>query len=343
MRIAIVNDTQMAVEVLKKIIFSFDKHQIAWVAVNGKEAVEKCAKDVPDLILMDVIMPIMNGVEATRAIMQATPCSILMVTSTVDGNASQVFEAMGAGALDATNTPVIEGAGSEEGARLFIDKINTLEKLISSNKRIEISNSVGHQVSTNSNYILAIGASTGGPSALAKVLSSLPTDFPAPIVIAQHVDKMFSENFALWLGDQTALPVRIAKAGDKLEMGTVLVAGTGDNMMLDSQSRIQYTIEPEHYPYRPSVNVLFESIAKNWSGHALGVLLTGMGDDGANGLLRMKERDWLTIAQDANTCAVYGMPKAAAKLNAATEILPLDQIGTMITSIINSGSKKAAS
>lgn len=344
MRIAIVNDMQMTIEVLKRIISSFPQHEIAWVAVDGQDAVEKCADDVPELILMDIIMPVMDGVEATKLIMQNTPCSILLVTSTVDGNASQVFEAMGAGALDAVNTPVVDDTGSTTGASQFIEKINTIEKLIDNTKKIENSNDYSTDIITNNDYILAIGASTGGPSALATVLSVLPKNFPAPIVLTQHVDKMFTENFAKWLEGQINLKVKVAKEGDKPEVGTILVAGTDDNMMLDNRLRIQYTPEPIEYPYRPSVNVLFESIAKNWKGNAVGVLLTGMGDDGANGLLQMKEREWLTIAQDENTCAVYGMPKAAAALNAAREILPLNQIGEMITSIIKSQtSKKAAS
>ena len=344
MRIAIVNDTQMVVEILKRIISSIPQHEIAWVAANGQESVEKCAQDVPDLVIMDIIMPVMDGAEATKIIMQESPCSILLVTSTVDGNASQVFEAMGAGALDAVNTPFVNGTGSTDGTSQFIEKINTIEKLINNTKKLENSIHYTPHGSINDDYILTIGASTGGPAALATVLSSLPKDFPASILLSQHVDKMFSANFALWLGKQVTLKVRIANKGDKPEPGTILVAGTGDNMMLDNKLRIQYTPEPIDYPYKPSVNVLFESVAKNWKGNAVGVLLTGMGDDGATGLLRMKERDWLTIAQDEKTCAVYGMPKVAAKLNAATEILPLDQIGEMINSTIKAqNSKKAAS
>jgi len=344
MRIAIVNDTKMAIEVLKKIVSSFQQHEIAWIAENGQEAVKMCADDTPDLILMDIIMPVMNGVEATRAIMKEHPCSILLVTSTVEGNASQVFEAMGAGALDAVNTPVVTDTGTPDNAGQFIEKINTIEKLINSTKRLDKSTRFIPSSHAGSNYILAIGASTGGPAALANILSSLPADFPAPIVIAQHVDKMFTENFAVWLNAHTQLNVRVAKEGDRLEVGTVLVAGTSDNMMINEKLRIQYTPEPLDYPYRPSANVLFESITKNWQGNAIGVLLTGMGDDGANGLLQMKQKNWLTIAQNADTCAVYGMPKAAAKLDAAVEILPLDQIGKMITSIIKTQSgNKAAS
>ena len=344
MRIAIVNDTKMVVEVLKKIISSIPQYKIAWVAVNGQESVEKCAQDVPDLVIMDIIMPVMNGAEATKIIMQESPCSILLVTSTVDGNASQVFEAMGAGALDAVNTPVVNGTGSVDGTSQFIEKINTIEKLINNTKKLENSVHYTPHGLTNDDYILTIGASTGGPAALATVLASLPKDFPAPVLLSQHVDKMFSENFALWLGQQVTLKVRIANEGDKPEPGTILVAGTGDNMMLDRKLKIKYTPEPIDYPYKPSVNVLFESVAKNWKGNAVGVLLTGMGDDGATGLLHMKERNWLTIAQNADTCAVYGMPKVAAELNAATEILPLDQIGEMINSVIKAqNNKKAAS
>ena len=341
MRIAIVNDTNIATEVLKRLVNSFPQHEIAWVAENGKIAVEKCANDIPDLILMDIIMPVMNGVEATRTIMENSPCSILMVTSTVDGNASLVFEAMGAGALDAVNTPVMKDAGDVYGMEPFIEKINTLEKLIGSNKRIAVSRDrTSNKTYDNNKLIVALGASTGGPSALATVLSSFNSTFPYPIVLSQHVDKMFTENFAKWLESQISLKVRLARENDKPQPGVVLVAGTGDNLMLDSDLRFKYTPEPIHYPYRPSVNVMFESIAQNWNGDAIGVLLTGMGDDGAHGLLKMKMQGWPTIAQDAATCAVYGMPKAAAKLNAADEILPLDQIGKTILDIISNRYKK---
>jgi two-component system response regulator WspF len=174
--------------------------------------------------------------------------------------------------------------------------------------------------------LVAIGASAGGPAAVAAVLGGLPGNFPAAVVLVQHVDEKFVPGLANWLGQHTQLPVRPAREGDSPELGTVLIAATSDHLVFKSATELGYTSEPRNYPYRPSVDVFFESAAMRWRGELFGVLLTGMGRDGARGLKTLRDGRHLTIAQDQATSAVYGMPKAAAAIGAAAHILPLNAI-----------------
>jgi len=336
MRIAIVNDTAMILESLRRIVMSNPDNQLAWLARDGAEAVQRCAIDTPDLILMDLVMPVMDGVEATRRIMEQSPCAILIVTATVRGNTSKVFEAMGAGALDAVKTPIAAAGKSAAGTDMLLAKIATISALITGQKRpaSRTARPIRPQSAPTEHCLLAIGASTGGPAALAKVLGKLPADFPAYVLVVQHVDRQFAYNFAAWLNDQTALDVRLALDGDRPERGTVLVAGTDDHLILTADQTVAYTAEPRDYAYRPSVNVLFQSVTAHWPGKAVGVLLTGMGKDGGSGLLQMRQKGWHTIAQDEASCAVYGMPKTAVELGAAVEILPLDEIGAAVSHAI---------
>jgi chemotaxis response regulator CheB len=171
-----------------------------------------------------------------------------------------------------------------------------------------------------------IGASTGGPGALGAILSVLPRDFPAGVIAVQHVDSQFVSGFASWLDEKSLLSVRTARTGDRPIPGVVLIANTSDHLVLDRKGQVTYVSEPCDYPYRPSVNVSFRSAAEAWSKPGVAVLLTGMGRDGARGLLELKSRGWHTIAQDRESSTVYGMPRAAAELGAAEEILPLADI-----------------
>ena len=174
--------------------------------------------------------------------------------------------------------------------------------------------------------LVAIGASAGGPAALASVLKGLPRDFPAAIVIIQHVDEKMAGGMAEWLGQQCAFPVHVAKEGDRPLVGSALLAGTADHLVLKSPDRLGYTAEPREYVYRPSVDEFFRSAGRHWRGEIIGVLLTGMGRDGAKGLKELRDQGRYTIAQDQESSAVYGMPKAAAALEAAVDILPMERI-----------------
>lgn len=340
MRIAIVNDMAMAVEALKRVLLSVPGYNVAWVARDGAEAIASCLKDTPDLILMDLFMPGVDGVEATRQIMEQSPCAILIVTASVGKNAGKVFEAMGYGARDAVDTPVLGIQGSPKAAQALLGKIATLSKLIDKSPSLSTPNAVlskfPHitpirvstpiQVTTLQPPLVAIGSSTGGPKALATILSRLPATFQAAIAIVQHVDQQFSAGLVDWLNQQTLLTVKLAATGDRLEKGVVLVAGTNDHLSLRSDFTLHYTREPADYPYRPSVDVFFKSLAQYWHRKETAVLLTGMGQDGAEGLSLLRAKGWHTIAQDEKSSVVYGMPKAAVQLKAAVEVLSPNEI-----------------
>jgi two-component system, chemotaxis family, response regulator WspF len=335
MRIAIVNDATIAVEALKRVLIAVPECELAWIADNGADAVAKCAKDTPDLILMNLIMPIMDGVEATRQIMKDTPCAILVVTASVAQNSGKVFEALGCGAIDAVSTPVFDGTGNSTAQALLV-KIAMIRKLIgksTTNHRVKVPYSTdasSSPLSTTLPPLIVIGSSTGGPSALATILSHLPANFGAAIAIVQHVNAQFTPGLVEWLNQQTPLPIKIAKVGDRLEAGKVLIAGTDDHLKLLDNLTLTYTKQPVDYPYRPSVNVLFKSVADHWHCRGTAVVLTGMGRDGAEGLSALRQRGWHTIVQDEQSCVVYGMPKAAVELGAAVESLAIDAISTAL-------------
>jgi len=186
-------------------------------------------------------------------------------------------------------------------------------------------------------WLVAIGASAGGPAALAVVLKGLPRDFSAAVVIIQHVDMQFASGMAEWLSQHSALPVRVAVEGDRVVAGRVLIAGTQDHMKLMAADRIGYTPDPREYVYRPSVDVFFQSVSQHWRGRAVGVLLTGMGRDGAIGLKALRDKGFHTIAQDEASSVVYGMPKAAANLEAAVDILPMADIASRLIDVLARG------
>ena len=330
MKIAIVNDLPIAVESLRRALLmngsGTPRHQLAWVARDGAEAVRRCADDRPDLVLMDLIMPDMDGVEATRRIMAQTPCAILLVSAHAGTQTGKIFDAMGAGALDVVAPPAAGLPATE-----FLAKIETMGRYIGG---AEQRKSPGVRPAVppggTASRLVAIGSSAGGPPALAEVLGGLPKNFSASIVIVQHLDEKFAPGLAEWLNDQSPLSVRLARAGDVPQPGTVLVAGKGDHLAFTGPTQLGYTPEPRDYAYRPSVDVFFESVARHWRGSALGVLLTGMGRDGAKGLKRLRDKGCHTIAQDQASSAIYGMPKQAAAIGAAVEILPLREIATAL-------------
>ena len=337
MRIAIVNDVLLAAEALRRVIAHAGVHDVAWIAHDGEEAVARCQRDRPDLILMDLFMPRMDGVEATRQIMATKPCAIIVATSKVEDHTGKVFEAMGAGALDAVSVPVMTDSGNMDGVKEVLAKIETINRLVGSPKKPKINPPTIPPVrrpSSPKHNLVAIGSSAGGPTALTTLLSALPADFPAAIVIIQHVDKQFTEGLTTWFATHTKLQVRVAQEGDRLQAGVVYLAGRDRHLILSSPTQIGYVSQPTDSSYCPSVDVFFKSLAKNWSGRAIGVLLTGMGRDGAEGLKALREAGHYTIAQDKRTSAVYGMPKAAVELDAAREILALDKIAPRLTNIL---------
>lgn len=335
MRIAIVNDLAIARTVLREVVGSHPGLAIAWEAEDGTDAIERCRGDRPDLVLMDLVMPRCNGAEATRILMAESPCAILLVTATVDGNMPLVFEAMSYGALDAVQTPALDPEGGIAGAAELLRKIENIARLIrfdtaSEHDTLLLPRTVRPRESFPP--LILLGASTGGPAALRDILARFPADLPAATIIVQHVDVRFAGDFAAWLDEQSGVRVVTAHAGQGLRPGMAYLAATNDHLVLTDAFRLTYQIEPAALAYRPSVDVLFQSVAAHWPNPGVAVVLTGMGDDGAVGLGALRRAGWLTIAQDEASSVVYGMPRAAAEAGAATAILPLRAIPQAILS-----------
>jgi chemotaxis response regulator CheB len=328
----------MVVETLRRVVTAEKRHQVIWAAENGRVAIECCAQKTPDLILMDLIMPVMDGVEATRRIMKLCPCPILIVTSTVTGNSAKVFEAMGTGALDAVVTPVLGSGDGVNGKELLV-KIDQIAKITGIEKRSPAkpqikTGELGASRQAKGSFLLLLGSSTGGPQALVSVLQELPRDFPAAVVVVQHMDEQFTGGLATWLNTQLEMKVRVLREGDRPQAGEVLVAATNDHVIMRANKNLGYSVEPKNNYYHPSVDVLFNSVARHWQGRCVGVVLTGMGRDGAEGLLTLRRCGHHTIAQDQKSSVVFGMPKAAIEAGAAKDVLPVNEIGARLKTLV---------
>lgn len=335
MRVAIVNDLRLAVEVLRRAVASMPDAQVAWVAEDGQQAVERCRQDRPDLILMDMIMPVLNGVEATRRIMADCPCPILVTTANVKTNISYVYEALGCGAVDAVNTPTLGAGGTLDGAQELVRKMRqvlSLERMERPTPSPALRRTAAIRVASPAAAppLVAIGASTGGPQVLKTLLGSLSGHRPYAVVIVQHLDEVFVPGLVRWLAQDTRLPVTAAENGQRPLAGSVLVACTSDHLILDDQACLRYVQEPAASIHRPSVDVFFNSLLAAPVEPAVAVLLTGMGQDGAQGLYDLRRRGWETIVQDQSSSVVWGMPGAAARMGAASQILPAEAIGPAI-------------
>jgi len=320
-RIGIVDEARRA-ELLKRAILIGAEHEVSWLADSEPGLAEQCAVTVPDLVLVNVDLQTVDGLAATRRLVRDARSAVLV---TVAGQAepARVFEAIGHGALDAI--ALNDAADVAAIAAVLLPKIAAMARWIGKSA-VKGAAPAADDRGATCQRLIAIGASAGGPAALSVVLGGLPRTLPAAIVVVQHLGEDFTEGVAEWLQRSTTLEVRVAREGDRPAAGTVLVAGGNDHLILKSSGRLGYTAEPRDKIYRPSIDVFFQSVCRLWRGSAVGVLLTGMGRDGAQGLQALRAQGFHTIAQDEATCAVYGMPKAAAALNAAVDILPLDRI-----------------
>lgn len=338
MKIAIVNDLPLAVEALRSAV-ARTPHTLLWTAANGSEAVAKCVRQRPDLILMDLLMPGMDGVQATRQIMTDTPCAILIVTASVKSSTPLVCEAMGHGAIDAVDLPGHADGQPDPDSRLLA-KIAMIGRLIGDAPG-RLARPRSH-AAISCGTLITIGASAGGPQAVARVLAGLPASFGAGIVVIQHIDDQFVQGMAEWLSHFSAAPVRVAHAGEHPAPGVVLLSRAHEHLVVNEGGRLGYMPDADEQSYCPSVDVHFRSVNDRWPGPAIGVLLTGMGCDGAAGLKALRDGGHHTIAQDRASSAVYGMPKAAAALDAAVEVLPLDKIAGRLQDLVASAARRIA-
>ena len=329
MRIGIVNDLTLVRRALAHCVEQ-GGHRVAWTAAEGQQAVDLAQSDPADLILMDLIMPVKDGVQATREIMKKSPCPILIVTISVGDNIHFVYEAMGFGALDAVNTPSLTDPDSIAALLAKIQTIARLAQPAAPSRKAPASPKRTAPPDDDVPLIL-IGSSTGGPHALATILAKLPADLPAAVCIVQHIDASFAAGLVEWLNTTSQLPVEMARAGECPHRQHVYFAGGEKHLVLGRGGRFGYTEEPAECPYRPSVDALFHSAAKHWPTPGQAALLTGMGSDGAAGLLALRDHGWTTYAQDEESCIVYGMPRAAVALDAAMSVLPLDRFSPALT------------
>ena len=337
MRIAIVNDLALAVEALRRVVRSIPGAEVAWVARDGAEAIERCTADRPDLVLMDLIMPGVDGVQATREIMQRAPCPILVVTASVRGNVAKVYDALGCGALDAVATPKLGFGGQLDGAAALIRKIETVRALAADRRPVaEHPDDAALRPAPAGRGgsippLIAIGASTGGPQALATVLAAVPPSLPAAIAVVQHIDPAFAPGLATWLAHRTRLTVAPLTAPAPLRSGHIWIAAADGHLVLRDELTPGISAVPTDVLHRPSIDIFFDSVARRLTAAGCGVLLTGMGRDGARGLLALRRAGFHTIAQDEQSSVVWGMPRAAHEAGGASEVLPLDRIGARLT------------
>jgi two-component system response regulator WspF len=331
LKIALVHHDVAALRILRQVITLEADYTVAWITGSGVEALGMCRRDPPDILLVDLALADMDGARFICDVMKETPCAILVLSDAIAQQAGKVFEAMGCGALDAIATPTREEDGSLNGGDALLKKMATMAKLLGSvSKPSRAGAPVTRSELDRWPPLIAIGSSTGGPKALAAILSALPKSLGAAIVICQHVDLQFAQGLAQWLDSQTSFTVALAREGMRPQSGIALVAGTNDHLVLGQDRAFHYTADPRDYPYRPSVNAFFESLQKYWPRKDLAILLTGMGRDGGEGLASLRRAGWHTIVQDEKTSVVYGMPAAAVELGGAVEILPLEMIAGAI-------------
>jgi len=295
----------------------------------------------PDVVTMDIEMPVMNGIEALKHIMKNNPLPVIMFSALTKEGAEVTLEALNIGASDFITKDFsnfsIKISGKENE---LIDKVKTVAKKKSLYllRRVNLPRkpiAINRQKRTK-HSVLAIGASTGGPPAIEHVLAGIPKDFPVPVVIAQHMPKLFTKSFAQRLNNISQIEVKEAENGEVLKSGTALIAPGDSHMSIQRRNNGAFVefISDAKYIYRPSVDLLFSSVAQVYGMESVCVILTGMGNDGLAGIKEVKSKNGYVIAQNEDTCVVYGMPKAVVNANMADVVLPIEKISEEIMNVL---------
>ncbi len=339
-KVLLADDSPLVRGVLKDIFYATSDIEVAGEAANGKEAVDLTERLKPDLVVMDIMMPIMDGLAAIETIMAQFPTPILVLSATMDQReVDYAFTAIRKGALDVMEKPRIQGLeqGKEFAARIvekvrMLSRVKVIRRWPSNRVNVNVKPKAPAGYQLGERDILAIGASTGGPKAVMNIIKSLPENFGASVFIVQHIASGFARGFAQWLDQESALKVRLAIPDQEFKAGEALVAPNDCHMVID-QGRVRLVQGDPVNCCRPSIDVFFSSLAEQLGARVVGVLLTGMGKDGAQGLHRIKEQGGITIVQDEKSCVVFGMPKAAIALDAVDEVLPLPCIPEALSKI----------
>lgn len=338
-RVVIADDSLVAREMLAQILSSDPDIEVVGQAKDGAEAVEMVERLRPDLVTMDIHMPKLDGLKATEKIMAFTPTPILVVSSSVYSEGmGRAFDALNLGALEVIKKPEPrDWSDLDKIGREVIRKVKILAnvRVITHirGRRDRPDLPVPDRLSPTGRNFVAIGSSTGGPSALLNILGRLPAELPAPIVIAQHIADGFIPGLVSWLDAACKIKVAAAEEGVRPEKGVAYFAPTGMNLVMDG-STMRFATPGASQLYIPSADSLFASVAKSHGKRAVGVILTGMGADGAEGLKLMRNAGAATIAQDEKSCTVFGMPRAAIEIGAAEQVLPIHGIAEAIEALL---------
>jgi two-component system chemotaxis response regulator CheB len=361
--VLVVEDSSIVRAILKRLLHHPPEVAVVGIAATGLEALPLLKKLKPDVVCTDLHMPQMNGLELTRYIMANQPTPILIISASVqDEDTKTVFELLDAGAVEIFPKPRIESASQYEalqaqllqkvkvlaGVRVFTRRATSLtptvnppaaseppsslppRPLIPQTHEAIIIPAVPPAAVQGAKRLVAIGSSTGGPQALKTILSALPRHFPVPIVCVQHISQGFLSGLLDWLSGTCPAEFHIAPAGEQPRPGVIYFPPEQFHLEIDANGCFHHSAQPKVDGHRPSVTVLFNSVAQYYRSAAIGILLTGMGRDGAAGLLKMYEAGALTIAQDEASCVVFGMPKEAIALGAARQILAIERISPLL-------------
>ncbi len=343
--VLIADDSALVREVLRDIVEGEPDMQVIGEASDGRDAVEKARILQPDLITMDVLMPGMDGLAATEQIMAHYPTPILVFSSAVNNKEMDIaFQAISRGALDVLGKPSNIIAGSQETVRQdLVAKIRLLSRIhvishVRGKKRAKTKEARKAPLPAPApdkirRQVLAFGASTGGPRALVEIFREIPANIRTPIVIVQHIAPSFAEGMAEWLSREASLKITIATEGQMLRAGEAYLAPTDQHLVVE-KNRVHLSQDDPVNACRPSVDVLFDSVANYYGENSLAVLLTGMGKDGAEGMRKIHDLKGYTIVQDESTSVIFGMPRAAIDAGAADEVLPLSEIPAAILRVL---------
>ncbi len=343
-RVLITEDSILFGKFMKEILESDPEIQVVGWAKNGKECIEQLKLLKPNVITMDIHMPVMGGLETTEYIMQNIPTSILIVSSLVKSEMGISFKALKIGAMDVIEKPnFIKDTPLEKIGETLIERVKTVARVrpLKKHKRSrdvqQTDKNVGGKspfpkhIGKNSYGILAIGASTGGPPVLQTILKNIPPEYPFPIIITQHIASGFIKGFIEWLNTDCFFNVKTGKNNENINKGTVYLAPDNYHIGITENRHILLSNTPRIGGHRPSIDFMMESAASVYKNHCMGILLTGMGRDGAKGMMSIRNSGGYTISQSEESCAIFGMPKAAINIGAVAKVCSISNISYEMT------------
>lgn len=346
LRVLVVEDSATVRHHLVEVLGEDPEIVVVGAARDGREGIELCQALRPDVLTVDMALPVMSGMSVVEYLMAYYPTPILVVSSSINrGEVYRTFEALAAGAVDVLEKPLgTEAEGEWERKLVAAVKLVARVKVIT-HPRAKLTGLSARPQQPSVNLppgrrqwqprLVALGASTGGPGAVRAVLRGLPADFPLPILVVIHISRLFANPLVEWLNADSPLPVAQAVQGERLpSRGSCrVILAPPERHLVVAGARLQLTSDPERHSCRPSVDVLFESVAREVGADAVGGLLTGMGRDGAAGLLAMRQAGAMTLAQDEATSVVFGMPREAILLGGAVRVLPLGEIAPTLVNL----------